>query len=496
MASQAILGTKGVLSGAAGAPVGVLGGSVASCQPRPQILRRFCKLFSTLHTGAWVGLDLVLLMVGMEAGYRLFVDGVYPPLGHVPMWQAGVILVSTFVFGSLVFGLYDRETLLSRSRILTRTMLTTVAAAVVTYAVINVLMYTALSRRVMGVAMASTTILGGMIRLFACYALHRVRRSVVIVGPGILSRPLVRAFQEGLLREHRLVGYVDDTTLADGRSEIDDVRFLGSVDYLSEICRENEIDDIVIGADPAADSRVINKALPCLRRGCRVTNEATFYEKATGQVLVDEITPHWFLFADLQVHCQRRQALKRAFDLVFSVFGFLLALPLLPLIALLIKLDDGGPVFYSQTRVGENGREFRLFKFRTMNPFAETNEAVWAVKNDPRVTRAGRLLRRTRLDELPQLYNVLIGQMSLIGPRPERPDFVVKLCEHIPYFGERHLVKPGITGWAQIGFRYGSSFADAKRKLQFDLYYIKNMSLELDIMILLRTLGVFVRGAC
>jgi exopolysaccharide biosynthesis polyprenyl glycosylphosphotransferase len=236
--------------------------------------------------------------------------------------------------------------------------------------------------------------------------------------------------------------------------------------------------------------------LPCLRRGCRVTNEATFYEKATGQILVDEINPHWFLFADLQVHCQRRQALKRAFDIVGAAIGMVVALPLLPIIAALIKLDDGGPVFYTQTRVGRNGRNFTLYKFRTMRVGAESSKPVWAVKNDSRVTRVGRFLRQTRIDELPQLFNILADHMSVVGPRPERPELVVELSEHIPYYNERHLIKPGLTGWAQIGFRYGSSIEDAKRKLQFDLYYLKHISMELDMMILLRTLGVFLRGAC
>ena len=174
----------------------------------------------------------------------------------------------------------------------------------------------------------------------------------------------------------------------------------------------------------------------------------------------------------------------------------ILTLPLVPVVALLVKLDDGGPVFYTQTRVGQNGKLFGLHKFRTMKVDAEGDQSRWAVKDDPRVTRLGRLLRRTRLDELPQFYNIFVGNMSLVGPRPERPDFVVRLAQAIPYFNERHLVKPGLTGWAQINFRYTSSIEDAKRKLQFDLYYVKNMSIELDLMILLRTLGVFLRGAC
>jgi exopolysaccharide biosynthesis polyprenyl glycosylphosphotransferase len=233
-----------------------------------------------------------------------------------------------------------------------------------------------------------------------------------------------------------------------------------------------------------------------LQGGCRVTNEATFYETATGQILVDEITPDWFLFADLKVHCDQRATLKRLLDLTTAAFGLLLTLPLWPLIALAIKVCDGGPVFYSQDRVGQAGRTFRLHKFRTMRTDAENGKSVWASPNDPRVTAVGRFLRRSRLDELPQLYNVLVGEMSVVGPRPERPDIVRDLELAVPYYAQRHLVKPGITGWAQISFRYGASVEDARRKLQFDLYYLKHMSFELDTIILFRTLGTFLRGAC
>jgi exopolysaccharide biosynthesis polyprenyl glycosylphosphotransferase len=233
---------------------------------------------------------------------------------------------------------------------------------------------------------------------------------------------------------------------------------------------------------------------PALGAGCRVTNEATFYEKAAGQILVDEINPHWFLFADLKTHCDRSAAIKRTADVCLATLILGITAPLWLIMAAAIKLCDGGPVFYSQERVGQNGRPFRLYKFRTMRVGAENGKSVWASAGDPRVTRVGRWLRRSRLDELPQLINVLLGQMSLVGPRPERPDVVEVLNDELPYYAERHLVKPGITGWAQISFRYGASIEDAKRKLQFDLYYVKHMSFELDMIILFRTLGTFLHG--
>jgi lipopolysaccharide/colanic/teichoic acid biosynthesis glycosyltransferase len=181
---------------------------------------------------------------------------------------------------------------------------------------------------------------------------------------------------------------------------------------------------------------------------------------------------------------------------LLAVVGFALSLPLWPIIAVCIKLADGGPVFYSQDRVGQHGRVFRLYKFRTMIVNAETGKSVWASRNDPRCTRVGRILRKARLDELPQLYNILVGDMSVVGPRPERPSIVLELSKVLPYYELRHVVKPGLTGWAQISYHYGSSIEDARRKLQFDLYYLKWMCLELDIVILFRTVGTFLRGGC
>ena len=442
----------------------------------------------------WTVVDVAILTAGIWLGYRLFALPHSVPYAHVTLWQAWLIFSLSLTVSSLVFGLYERETLLVRSRIVTRTALTSALAVALAYAAIYVVMYTTVSRRVTGVALGGYLLLGTSIRLLACWALQRVKRGVLVVGPGRLIEALARAGREGLLPHYRLVGSVDD-----GPSDIDEtvpIPRLGRPAEIPSICRQRGVHDIVVGSAAARDPQVLAWLLPCLRMGCRVTNEAVFYEKNTGQILVDQITPQWFLFADLKTHCEEVATFKRVMDTVVSAAGLLLALPLLPLIALAIRLDDGGPVFYWQDRVGQNGVVFRLYKFRTMRVNAETGPSVWALRNDPRTTRVGRFLRRTRLDELPQLYNVLCGQMSLVGLRPERPDIVETLIREIPYYAERHLVKPGITGWAQISFRYGNSVEDARRKLQFDLYYLKHMSFELDLIILFRTVGTFLRGAC
>jgi exopolysaccharide biosynthesis polyprenyl glycosylphosphotransferase len=188
------------------------------------------------------------------------------------------------------------------------------------------------------------------------------------------------------------------------------------------------------------------------------------------------------------------RVVKRTFDLVLSTFGFLLATPLMLMSAIAVRLDSPGPILYSQQRVGENGRMFTLYKFRSMRADAENGTPVWAIDNDERVTRIGRFLRTTRLDELPQLWNVMLGDMSFVGPRPERPYFVQQLRTLIPFYQERHSVKPGVTGWAQVKYRYGSTVEDAMEKLRYDLYYIKHMSIFFDITIVIDTVKVILVG--
>ncbi|MFQ5413492.1 MAG: exopolysaccharide biosynthesis polyprenyl glycosylphosphotransferase [Phycisphaerae bacterium] len=457
-------------------------------------IRLLGRLVSGLPTSTWLLVDLGFLTAALSTAYWMF-----PPLHvvatpHVALWQALAVLAFALIIASLVFGLYERETITSRSRIVARMVLTTGAATVIGYAIIYVVMYSTVSRRAAAAAMAMFLASGVSMRLCACWAIHKVRRGLLVVGPRSLFESFEEAQLRGLLCEYTLIGYVSTGTATDDRSA--DPYHFGTIADCSARMQRPGVTDVVVGEHAARDPRVRDGMLPWLQQGLRVTNEATFYEKATGQILVDEITPSWFLFADLKVHCDDRATLKRLMDLSASLLGLCLTAPLWPIIALAIKLDDGGPVLYAQKRVGQNGRVFRLYKFRTMRPGAENGKSVWASPDDPRVTRVGRILRRTRLDELPQLYNILLGQMSVVGPRPERPDIVDELREKLPFYAERHLVKPGLTGWAQISFRYGASIEDAKRKLQFDLYYLKHASFELDLMILLRTAGTFLRGAC
>jgi sugar transferase (PEP-CTERM system associated) len=224
--------------------------------------------------------------------------------------------------------------------------------------------------------------------------------------------------------------------------------------------------------------------------GISVTDYATFWEREVGCISLDAFDPNWFVYGEGCSRGQLGRTIKRLLDIVVSLGLLVASAPLMCGVALLIRWETPGPVLYRQQRVGKSGEPFTLLKFRSMSVEAETGAPKWAQQNDPRVTRIGKFIRRTRIDELPQLVNVILGHMSLIGPRPERPFFVEELCRQIPYYAERHVVRPGLTGWAQINYPYGASIDDARRKLEYDLYYLKNQSILLDLYIMISTVRV------
>jgi exopolysaccharide biosynthesis polyprenyl glycosylphosphotransferase len=318
---------------------------------------------------------------------------------------------------------------------------------------------------------------------------------LLVIGQGPLTGSIIRSVRRGSVPGYRLVGLVVPDQGGSNDQGVSDIPVVGEIADINDLCRRFQVAEVVVAEAATRDPRYQKAALACLRLGCRVTDETTFYETAYGEVPVSHITPSWFLAADLKGQRQEHAVIKRVFDLIVAGFALAASAPIMLLIAIVIRLENRGPVFYSQTRVGQGGRTFTLHKFRTMWGNAEANGMTWAAPNDPRVTFVGRYLRKLRLDELPQLWNILKGDMSLVGPRPERPEFVGPLATLIPFYDERHLIKPGLTGWAQINYSYGSSIADARRKLQLDLYYIKHTSFELDLIILLRTLGTFFLGS-
>ncbi len=257
------------------------------------------------------------------------------------------------------------------------------------------------------------------------------------------------------------------------------------------------VDRFVVALDDRRGTMPIAELLSNKIRGRIIEDGISFYEAITGKILVEKVNPAWLIFSE-GFDCSRFSLLiKRLLDLTLAVVGLLVTLPISLVTALLIKLESPGPVFYKQERVGERGDSFFIIKFRSMRQDAEKNGAVWALQNDDRVTRVGKFIRKVRIDEIPQMWNVLLGQMSFVGPRPERPVFVEQLEQKLPYYSLRHSVKPGITGWAQVCYPYGASEEDALRKLEYDLYYIKHQSVFLDLLIISRTVKtvLFQKGA-
>jgi sugar transferase (PEP-CTERM system associated) len=263
-------------------------------------------------------------------------------------------------------------------------------------------------------------------------------------------------------------------------------------DSLVSLARRYDVEEIVVSVQNRRGGTFpIKELLECKLNGVKVTDAANFFERETYQIRVDSLQPSWLVFGGGFDQSFIRTFVKRAFDLVCSGAILILTLPVMLLTALAIWFEDRNPIFYSQERVGKNGQTFKVLKFRSMGNDAEKGgKPQWAAQNDPRVTRVGGFIRKCRIDELPQILNVFKGEMSFVGPRPERPFFVEQLNEQVPYYNVRHSIKPGITGWAQVKYGYGSSVEDAVQKLQYDLYYVKNNSLFLDVLILIDTLKV------
>jgi sugar transferase (PEP-CTERM system associated) len=260
---------------------------------------------------------------------------------------------------------------------------------------------------------------------------------------------------------------------------------------LSELARNYKIEKVVVALEEKRNNFPAKELLKCRVNGIEIIDGNSFYEMLTGKLIVKDINPSWLIFSDGFRKSRFRHFMKRSIDLILASLMLILFFPLIGLIALLIKIDSKGPIIFSQERVGQNDNIYIMHKFRSMVENAERMSGpVWAQDDDVRVTRIGKMIRKLRLDELPQLWNVFKGDMSFVGPRPEREHFVKELQGMIPYYGERHTVKPGITGWAQVCYGYGASVEDAIEKLNYDLFYIKNMTFFMDLMIVLRTIKI------
>jgi sugar transferase (PEP-CTERM system associated) len=334
------------------------------------------------------------------------------------------------------------------------------------------------------------------------YFLHRVatQRRVLIVGTGAEAYAVAGDLKALRRVSNSVVGFYP-TSDAPGQpvagqsaagAATPGPKVFSREASIEELVERHRIDEIIVAEREQRGGGVpMDQLLACRIRGIPVIDLAGFYERAKSEVPLDSLKASWLVYGHGFVQGRARQVAKRAFDILCSGLLLLLASPVMLLTILAIKLDSPGPIIYRQERVGLGGRIFMCLKFRSMRTDAEKDGiARWAAKNDSRITRIGAFIRKTRIDELPQLLSVLKGQMSLVGPRPERPSFVAQLKEQIPFYDVRHSVKPGVTGWAQVRYSYGASLEDARRKHQFDLYYVKNNSLFLDLLVLIETVSV------
>jgi sugar transferase (PEP-CTERM system associated) len=340
------------------------------------------------------------------------------------------------------------------------------------------------------IGIAACGILAVRAVLFKSSESRLLESRILFLGSGQLARECADlATNNGGYHKYDVVGFVP---MPEEKAVVPASSILPIGKSLVSIARECGASEIVVAVqNRRGGSFPIRELLDCKLNGIKVVDSATFFEREACQIRVDSLQPSWFVFGTGFDQGFLRSLVKRAFDLFASMLIFIVTLPVTAVTALLIYLEDGAPIFYRQERVGEDGYTFMVLKFRSMRKDAEKDGAPkWASTGDPRTTRVGRVIRKLRIDEIPQILNVLKGEMSFVGPRPERPFFVEQLCEQVPYYNMRHSIKPGITGLAQVRYQYGASVEDAVHKLQYDLYYVKNNSLFLDLLILLDTLQV------
>jgi sugar transferase (PEP-CTERM system associated) len=437
--------------------------------------------------------DLIMLLASVSLTYW-WVGWV----GDGPFWPKVIGLTATTILLFYLADLYNFQLQLDKGELFLRIGLAAATAAVLIAAISYAIPSLRLSRLAF-LAITTSSSLGLMVfrlttRNLVSY--HLLEQRVLVLGTDLADVILSYEGRQDTI-PFRIVGFLDDDPAAqDNLPPGYDLR--GSVKELLGVVEALRPDILLVALANMRGVLPVNDILECRFRGIQVEEWSSFLEKLTGKIFVNSPRPGWLIFSDGAVHTRLTDTMRRALDVGLSLIGLILTAPFMGLAALSIKLDSPGPVLFRQERVGKDGKVFLLYKFRSMYVDAERiTGPVWASENDPRATRVGRLLRKIRLDETPQMFNVLMGHMSFIGPRPERPVFVNQLKEEIPHYVLRFGVKPGITGWAQVMYSYGSSVEDALEKLQYDLYYIKNMSILLDLLILLKSIQVvlFGRGA-
>ena len=444
----------------------------------------------------WVSeFTLIFISAVAAASVRLYFDN-----GNIqyydPYFVKTVVLTLTYVIYFYYFDLYTPDMYRPSRAMFTRLMSASVLATVT---LLTIFYMVPSLRTWRGILLIDTLMLPPMILLWRLLfsrvkSLNLPSKRVLIIGSGDLAKKIGGAIHRQSEYGLKLAGFIDDDPAKLGVSIVTP-GVVGGYGDISRVVASDRISMIIVALPDRRSKLPMSALLDCKLKGISVIEGETFNERLTGNIPLDHLKPSWMVFSDGFQSLRSRKTVKRVFDIVFAVFCLIFSAPLMLLTAALVKLESRGPVIFSQVRVGENGKDFNIYKFRSMRADAEAKTGpVWANATDNRVTRVGRVIRKIRFDELPQLINVLKGDMSFVGPRPERPFFVSQLKEKIPYYEMRTVVKPGLTGWAQIKYPYGATEHDALEKLQYDIYYIKNMNPLLDMLIFFWTIKVVLTG--
>lgn len=440
-----------------------------------------------------LGAEIVWLLVAVILVRWL--DG-QPPTAVTRNLAPAIVFALIMVFFNGAFGLYRRDQKLELGMYVGRLMLAMLIGAPIAYAIANMLPGGDRFQQVFGeiVILAFAGLIAVRHVVVSPLLRSLLPHRVLVLGTGPEARVVEASLDAADAPGIQLVGFYalekqSENVVSPGRVLAHD----GSLEQLVHVLGVNEI--IVAVREQRGGVLSLRSLLECRLNGIQVTDLARFFERVHGRIPIDSLKASWLIYGQGFRQDWLRTIVKRAFDITVSFLLLMLMFPIFLVTAILIALESGGPIIYRQERVGLRGRTFDVLKFRSMRADAEQDgKPTWAAIRDPRVTRLGSFLRRSRVDELPQLFNVLRGEMSLVGPRPERPVFVAMLTERIPFYSVRHSVKPGITGWAQVRYSYGADVEQSMKKLEFDLYYVKNHTLFLDLLILLGTIRVVLLG--
>ena len=448
---------------------------------------------------------MLLLLVEAMLLFGGLIIAVYVRLGAIDAEDALIqrhgfykaALASIFCLAAFyIFDLYDFVVMHDRAELVLRLLqalgLAWIALALLFYAVPQVMIGRGVS--LISLPVALLLMVGWRLGIHWVLGHPEIGERILIVGSGPFAIEVARETLNRPDAGFRVVGFVDDDPALLGKSLINP-KVIGLTSELAALVKRESIDRLVVAI---ADRRGAFPTQELLRLSLTgevsIEESASFYERITGRVLLDLVRPSWLIFSSRGQRARANEVMRVVIHRVVALVGAILSSPIALLTAILIKIDSRGPVLYKQERVGKNGRSFTLMKFRSMHVDAEKDGPVWASNGDGRMTRVGRIIRRVRIDEIPQFWNIIRGDMNFVGPRPERPHFVAQLAEEISYYEQRHLIAPGLTGWAQIKYPYGASIEDARKKLEYDLYYIKNQSLLLDATIMFETIKTILFG--